>query len=335
VTASPASPSPPDDVQASVFLRAAAIGDLAVLRAMLATTPTLVDAVGPHPFWGGRPQALHVAIENGRRDVFDLLLDSGADVDGINHAYDHWSPLMLAAQRGHTDMRDGLLKRGARLGLAEALLVGDDERVEERIGAGGLPAVVPNSGSWLAFARTPHAIDRLVAAGASTTTADRWGTTPLMAFCRLEAGGLALVRRLAEHGVRAGAVELARVGDGDALARLVDEDPAVAHREDVLMAAVAGRHHALASWLLDYGAPVTARTQDRSRQTALHEAAWQGDLRMVDLLVARGADPRALDEEHRATPRDWAETAITVSNNPRCAEVVAYLDRIATSEKRC
>jgi hypothetical protein len=44
-------------------------------------------------YWGGRPQALHVSIETDRRDVFDLLLDAGADVDGNNAFYDHCSSM--------------------------------------------------------------------------------------------------------------------------------------------------------------------------------------------------------------------------------------------------
>ena len=83
------------------------------------------------PFWGGRPQALHLAIEGKRRDLFDLLLEHGADVNGTNESYDHWSPLMLAMNRGQHDMRDELLRRGARVGLIEALMMEDDERVEE------------------------------------------------------------------------------------------------------------------------------------------------------------------------------------------------------------
>jgi len=56
-----------------VFLQSVGAGRLDAVRAMLDAEPHLVNAVGPHPFWGGRPQALHVAIESGRRDVFDLL----------------------------------------------------------------------------------------------------------------------------------------------------------------------------------------------------------------------------------------------------------------------
>ena len=41
--------------------------------------------------------------------------------------------------------------------------------------------------------------------------------------------------------------------------------------------------------------------------TPLHNAAWKGDLAMVELLVALGADVNARDKTFRATPRDWAE----------------------------
>jgi len=33
----------------------------------------------------------------------------------------------------------------------------------------------------------------------------------------------------------------------------------------------------------------------------------------------------ALDAVHHAEPAGWAETAVEVTNNPRCAEVAAFL----------
>ena len=64
--------------------------------------------------------------------------------------------------------------------------------------------------------------------------------------------------------------------------------------------------------------------------TALHSAAWNGDLTMVTLLVKAGADRAARDEQYDGTPLGWAETSIEVTNNPACAEVVAYLDAPGT-----
>ncbi|HUR48581.1 MAG TPA: ankyrin repeat domain-containing protein [Acidimicrobiales bacterium] len=42
------------------------------------------------------------------------------------------------------------------------------------------------------------------------------------------------------------------------------------------------------------------------RVTALHEAAWRGDVEMARLLIGLGADPTIKDHEHDSTPRGWA-----------------------------
>jgi ankyrin repeat protein len=306
------------------FLEQVGTGRIDNVRQMLGVAPQLVNAIGPHPFWGGRPQALHVAIEAGRQDMFDLLLEAGADINGANDQYDHWSPVMLAVRR--PDMRDELLRRGARVGLLEALLLADDGRVEELLSEGGLPAIRPNGGSILAFARTPFAIDRLIALGAATDVKDRWGSTPIDAMSRLGPNGTALVQQMIARGIAAAPQEYARLGDLATLERLVAADPAVARLDAVMMAAVDFKHHGIVDWLLERGGNANARSDAESRHTALHSAAWNGDLEMVRRLVAAGADRTVRDEQYDAPPLGWAQTSIEVTNNSRCAEVVAYLE---------
>jgi len=320
-----ASPDAARDEGVRRFFQLVGTGQTAVVRAVLQAEPRLVHAIGPHPFWGGRPQALHVAIEADRREMFDLLLDQGADVNGSNDQYDRWSPLMLAIQRNRTEMRDELLRRGARVGLLEGLMLGDDARVEELLRDGRLPDVTPNDGSILAFARTPLAIDRLIALGAPVTRADRWGATPIEAMSRLGARGQALVAHMIARGVPASPQEYARLGDLDALRRLHGADPWVSRRAPVMMAAVDGRHHAVVEWLIEQGGNVNARSDATSRHTALHAAAWNGDLKMVELLVQAGAETDSLDDQYRATPRGWAETSIEVTNNAACRTVAEFL----------
>jgi ankyrin repeat protein len=307
------------------FLRHVGSGRLDAVEAMLADSPSLVNTIGPHPFWGGRPQALHVAIETNRRDLVDLLLAHGADVNGTNDQYDHWSPLMLAIQRDRAELRDLLLARGARIGLLEALMMADDVRVEALLQADGLPAIAPNGGSILAFARTPFAIDRLLALGAPTDLRDRWGSSPIDAMSRLGAHGRALVDHMTARGIAAEPKHYARLDDQARLSSLIQADPAIARRDEVMMAAVDFGHRGLVSWLLERGGNVNARSDWGSRQTALHSAAWNGDLDMVKLLAAAGADRAARDAEHDNTPEGWAQVAIGVTNNPRCAEVAAFL----------
>jgi ankyrin repeat protein len=315
------------DEAIAALLRAVGRGQIDTVRAMLAATPELINAVGPNPFWGGRSQPLHISIDTKRRDIFDLLIAAGADVNGNNEHNDHWSPLMLTVHFEQPDMRQVLLERGATVGLVEALMLADDAAVEKllRPGKSALPTVVPNYGSILAFARTTYAIDRLLELGVERDRKDRWGGTPIERMSRLGPRGQPLVQHMLKRGAAIAPQEYACMGDKDTLSALIAAEPAIARSDAVMMGAVDSRHHDLVAWLLDKGANVNARTDARTRHTALHSAAWNGDLRMARLLVEAGADLSARDDEHDGTPARWAEVAITVTNNPNAKEVADYL----------
>ena len=320
------------DEAIAALLRAVGRGQIDIVRTMLAATPELVNAVGPHPFWGGRPQPLHVSIDTKRRDIFDLLIAAGADVNGHNDNNDHWSPLMLTVHRDLPEMRDVLIDRGAKIGLIEALMLADDTAVEKllRPGKSALPASEPNRGSILAFARTPFAIDRLLELGVERDRKDRWGATPIERMSRLGPRGQPLVQHMLKRGAAIAPQDYASMGDKNTLAALIAADPAIAKSDAVMMGAVDFEHHDLVAWLLEQGANVNARTDWGSRHTALHSAAWNGDLRMAKLLVEAGADIHARDPEHDNTPAGWAKVAIVVTNNPRCQEVADYLAGLET-----
>jgi hypothetical protein len=137
----------------------ASIGDADAVRAMLAERPRLVEATAPHPQWGGRPQALHLAVERGDRAMFDLLMASGAEAAGRNALYDHWSPLMLAIQWKRDSMRDELLGRVDHVSLIDALMMGDDETALRIMQWGQimLQRPMPNGATMLHFATTVSA----------------------------------------------------------------------------------------------------------------------------------------------------------------------------------
>jgi ankyrin repeat protein len=63
---------------------------------------------------------------------------------------------------------------------------------------------------------------------------------------------------------------------------------------------------AFATILLDKGARLDAR-DDLLKSTPLGWACRWGRVELVDLLLARGADPVEADAESWATPRAWAE----------------------------
>ena len=149
-----------------------------------------------------------------------LLLDAGAEVDGRNDGNEHWSPLMLSYWMENAKIRALLLSRGARIGLCEALLAGDDDQVDTLLAKGEPPIPEDRPRGLLALARTPHAVDRLLDLGVSPDEVDRWGADAMEALSRLGPRGRPLVERLKEEGVRVSAAELARMGECDALERL-------------------------------------------------------------------------------------------------------------------
>jgi ankyrin repeat protein len=323
---------PVDDEEVAAFLRHVGAGRIEAIHAALAKSPALVNAVGPHPYWGGRPQALHVSIETGRRDVFDLLLAAGANINGDNRLYAQWSPLMITYDKDRPEMRETLLARGARIGVVEALMAGDDDAVRRMLqrGKSAMPPD-PNGGSILAFARTPYAIDRLLELGAAIDIKDRWETTPMEALSRLGPRGQHLVAHLRSRGVGAPPQVHARVGDKEAIAKMLAANPRLIENDDVVLAAAEFGHHELVQWLIERGANPNARSRIGSQGTALHSAAFEGDLEMVKLLVAAGADIHAIDAEHQNTPEGWARASVEITNNPQCAVVADYLKGLLTS----
>ena len=75
-------------------------------------------------------------------------------------------------------------------------------------------------------------------------------------------------------------------------------------RQSQLLGTAAGSHRLEAIQLMiDLGFSVNTL----GRNTALHEAAWAGDLEMIDLLIKLGADTTIRDRAYNATPLQWAE----------------------------
>ena len=125
-------------------------------------------------------------------------------------------------------MRTGLIQRGARVGLMEALLAAD-ARWRKYCGraATALPHYAPNGGSILNFARTPFAIDRLIALGAPIDVKDRWGSTPIESISRRAPGSAA--RATPERAWRVSrSAGIRQTGGSETLASMIETDPGVA-----------------------------------------------------------------------------------------------------------
>jgi len=184
--------------------------------------------------------------------------------------------------------------------LAVALLAGAGGAVGSSTAVATHSIVVTGQGSVRAVPDRAQ-----ISLGVSTDAKDRWGATPMEAFSRSGRKGTALVRHLASRGVQVEPEAYARIADRRALAKLIEADPSVAKNPLVIKAAVDFGHRSLVAWLLDRGADPNARADAGSQHSALHSAAWNGDLAMVELLLARGADIHARDSNGR-TPLHMA-----------------------------
>ena len=79
--------------------------------------------------------------------------------------------------------------------------------------------------------------------------------------------------------------------------------------------------------MLDLGFPVDAREFNHGC-TALHNAAWCGDLELVRLLIERGHPTDVRDPDHNSTPIGWAaHSCVEAKRHPdgQFAEVVELL----------
>jgi ankyrin repeat protein len=92
----------------------------------------------------------------------------------------------------------------------------------------------------------------------------------------------------------------------DALPDLLRRHPALVHR--------AGTAQTVAA-MVAAGFDVNAR---HGGSTALHEAAFNGDVPLITALLAAGADPSLLDHEHRSTALGWAQ----YGNQPAAVDVL-------------
>jgi hypothetical protein len=82
----------------------------------------------------------------------------------------------------------------------------------------------------------------------------------------------------------------------------------------LLMAAVRAEDLELARWVLDHGADVNAARPEKRHATALMMASARGNREMVALLLARGADPDAINHED--------ETALDICKGKEVRELL-------------
>jgi ankyrin repeat protein len=163
----------------------------------------------------------------------------------------------------------------------------------------------------------------LIAQGADVNTAGlRDGRTPYEAALR--AGHDAIATYLLEHGARrvdpspqeafAAACIAGRRADARAL---LARDPGLLEalgrhgRLELLHRAVEGNRLEGLRFMAELGFEMSGMTRHDNvgmnlAATPLHNAAWAGNLEMVELLLELGADPSLRESTYGGTPLDWA-----------------------------
>ena len=117
-------------------------GDTEHVRAMLAEQSTLAQASGfiKTAVWAADAHALHVAVMHGRKDIVDMLLEHGADINARDEKY-RFTALMHAI-----DLAD-FMPDYAELNMVEFLLERGAEKTCGR--AGGLVTKKGSSHGWI------------------------------------------------------------------------------------------------------------------------------------------------------------------------------------------
>ena len=265
-------------------------GDVAALGHMLDVHPDLVHArtnlEPPYGYFSGATLLHHVAWNPSRRepvpdnivDVARLLLDRGADVDAVTMGRSAGTTMglvitsrMASEANMSGSLIDLLLERGATLDLGTSEpLIPDSGRMNV------LDAPLANY--------APRAAEKLIELGAKPDicAAAALGRMDLLRDCfdaddRLRVASIHQGHRLPDRDAIGLAMLFAYVNKrGEALDFLLERD---------------------GNWNMT----------GVNNGTALHRAAWSGDLAMVKRLVAKGADISNRDNPFNSTPLSWAQ----------------------------
>ena len=271
--------------------------------------------------------ALLIAAKHGHMHTASLLICANAQVQATNTDGD--SPLIFAAQHDGKQVIKELLEAGAFLSTCNkdgctAILTasrhGSVRAVRTLIEAGADLDASNHEGNTPLLLSVKHGFSylagELIRAGANSGTRNGQGKTALALAS--EEGYGKLTCQLVNCGAKLGGkisfflCLKKAVCDSDVhlLAQLVQAGASVNERGDGGLSCLhvaAGENLAAVRWLLDHGANVSA-TADNGF-TPLHSVGMAGpfeQVEIVELLLARGADPTA-ESKDRKTPLDLAK----------------------------
>ncbi len=291
---------------------AAYFGDVARTRELLKERPGLARGTFSW-FWywrweGGGWTPLHRAVEQGRVELCELLIEHGADLEASSPG--GWKPLHMAFghRGGEQPVAQMLRERGAVLDAFAAAGAGD----VEALAALDVHAPCPEGATPLHFAGSAEVVEALVARGLAPTRRCAGNRARPLRWLLAHGRAPEVVQALIAHGAELDLIDAVTLGDRalaetrlktdpDAVFRPLPERCLVGKAGSSLLNLAAGRGHAeVVRLLLAHGADENG-LGDRGA-LPLSQACFNACSDAVRALLEAGADPRRMDRDFEAPP---------------------------------
>jgi cytohesin len=304
--------------EVSTVLVATQIGDLTKVKTLLERGADINAQDG-----SGRT-ALHYAAQGGFKEIVEVLLAKGANVNVGAFGSENKTAADFAMENNHSEIVELLFSKGADISALHVALQRKDRAKAKDLIENG--ADVKKRSPWgmtalhlAAGLGFTDVAELLIAKGADVNAKLNWAWTPLHSAAG--EGHKDVVELLVAKG--------ADVNIKDPQDRTpLDVAVAKAHRAVVeilaakspqvatLQVAVAMGDLAKVKTLLEQGVNVNAK--DSSRKTALQVAARGGFKEIVEVLLAKGAEGKAVDGSYEWTAAEYA----LEGNNPEIVELL-------------
>jgi ankyrin repeat protein len=263
------------------------------VRALLASNPSLVHARG-----GDGQLPLHFAATV---EIATILLDAGADIDARDFDHESTAAQYMASVQPHRhEVARFLVSRGAKTDIlmgsaigdlagVERILNDDPDTVRMTVHDRYFPKQDPKSGGVIYF------------------FGFGWTKSPHMLAHQFEHPEVfALLMQRSAPWLRL--LNAAEIGDEAYFRRILADHPRVLETLSAFAArrllGVAIRNNtSCLHLLLDAGWPANAVME--TGQTALHFAAWHGNIAMVRDLIAHNASVNVFETEHGGNSLSW------------------------------